>query len=313
MEHRPLDNVAPVTFRGERQTTAIGARPFSFQPEGDQGMACSSAMPAVAAPDMRSIGRQLERMRNSVIFSRCMRLFALLEFLVAETLEGRGGTLKELVIGEALYSRAGAYDPGIDSSVRVEVRRLRRKLKEYYEGPGCKASIQISLPQSGYCPAFISKRPPTHNPCETRNRSASPGADLAVIPFRALTANRRHGEFADGLTDELTYVLEQEAGLNLLSRLIAFQFRNRCYEVHEAAATGARLFLHGTLRFAGHTVRVMPELSDPRGLILWSARVDFPASDDFGEQEQLARHILSLIPVGILGASASPETRAVKC
>ncbi len=44
--------------------------------------------------------------------------------------------LKEYVIGTEVYDRKPPYHPSQDSIVRTEARRLRAKLKEYYESEG---------------------------------------------------------------------------------------------------------------------------------------------------------------------------------
>jgi hypothetical protein len=44
--------------------------------------------------------------------------------------------VKEYLIGTEVYERKPPYHPGEDSIVRSEARRLRRKLKEYYESDG---------------------------------------------------------------------------------------------------------------------------------------------------------------------------------
>ena len=68
-----------------------------------------------------------------------------------ETLEGRAGEIKEYVIGVAVY-RKRDFDPRIDSTVRVEASRLRRRLAKYYDDEGKHDAIIISVPKGGYVP-----------------------------------------------------------------------------------------------------------------------------------------------------------------
>src|ERR1700747_1996204 len=44
--------------------------------------------------------------------------------------------LKEFSIAMEVFDRSSKYDPNVDAIVRVEARRLRTKLKQYYEDPG---------------------------------------------------------------------------------------------------------------------------------------------------------------------------------
>jgi hypothetical protein len=52
---------------------------------------------------------------------------------VEHAIGGTGEGLKEYIIGTEVYDRKPPYHPSQDSIVRTEARRLRTKLKEYYE------------------------------------------------------------------------------------------------------------------------------------------------------------------------------------
>src|SRR5580692_2792639 len=69
-------------------------------------------------------------------FVKSKQLKLLLEFLVNETLDGRNAKLKEYSIALAVFGRDASFDPTADNIVRVEARRLRTKLEEYYESVG---------------------------------------------------------------------------------------------------------------------------------------------------------------------------------
>lgn len=77
-----------------------------------------------------------------------------LRFVTEQALEGRGGELKETVVGVHVFGREAGYDPKQDPVVRVEARRLRTKLLEYYAGSGAAESVRIDLPKGTYQPAF---------------------------------------------------------------------------------------------------------------------------------------------------------------
>src|SRR5882724_7845437 len=76
---------------------------------------------------------QLERMVQSDVLCKSARLTAFLTYVVEETLAGRGDELKEQVLATELYQRSGGdFDSASDPVVRVDARRLRDKLREYY-------------------------------------------------------------------------------------------------------------------------------------------------------------------------------------
>ena len=87
-------------------------------------------------------------------FVRAVRMQRFLTFVVEGALTGTGQAedLKESVVGIAVFDRAPDYDLKTDPVVRVEARRLRDKLDEYYDGPGKEDKIRIKLPKGSYAP-----------------------------------------------------------------------------------------------------------------------------------------------------------------
>jgi len=94
--------------------------------------------------------QELERIASSNTLSPALAKF--LQFIVTETLEGRGEALTEYLIAERVFNQR-EFTPSEKSVVRVEKRRLREKLKDYYEGPGKDDPLVISLGTS-FVPVF---------------------------------------------------------------------------------------------------------------------------------------------------------------
>src|SRR5262245_42127738 len=99
------------------------------------------------------IRSQLDRILSSGTFSRSARLSAFLTFIVEETLAGRADCLKEQVVGDELYGKNSDFDAAARPVVRVDARRLRDKLREYYSEFDHDTVI-ISLPKGAYVPVF---------------------------------------------------------------------------------------------------------------------------------------------------------------
>jgi TolB-like protein/Tfp pilus assembly protein PilF len=99
------------------------------------------------------IRSQLEHVLSSDVFSRSERLSAFLRFVVEETLDGHGETLKEPVLAHQLYGKEADFDGATNPIVRVDARRLRDKLREYY-AERTSDPVVISLPKGSYVPAF---------------------------------------------------------------------------------------------------------------------------------------------------------------
>ncbi|HMF93714.1 MAG TPA: hypothetical protein VKE96_05445 [Vicinamibacterales bacterium] len=104
----------------------------------------------VPAPLVRA---ELDRLLASELFARSPRLSSFLKFIVEKTLAGEGESLKEHVIAVELYGKAADFNTAEDPIVRIDARRLRDKLREYYAGPR-DAAIVISVPKGSYTPVF---------------------------------------------------------------------------------------------------------------------------------------------------------------
>lgn len=99
----------------------------------------------------------LDRALRSSQFRSSGRLSHFLRFAVESTLNGNGSSLKESVIGVEVFGRPADYDPRTDPVVRVEARRLRAKLLEYYHEEGALDPLRIQIPKGGYTPTFIAR------------------------------------------------------------------------------------------------------------------------------------------------------------
>src|SRR6266481_2977660 len=93
-----------------------------------------------------------------------------LRLVVERTLNGRPELLKEYNLGLEVFQRPPDYDPKVDPIVRVQARRLRSKLDEYYASEGADASLVIHIPKGAYMPVFEARK------------SAAPSPDIKAVP-----------------------------------------------------------------------------------------------------------------------------------
>src|SRR4051812_16204360 len=163
---------------------------------------------AVAAPPdaEQDARRQLERVLGSVAFRQVDRLKRFLNFIVSESLAGRGHQLKEYVIGVQVFDKDSSFDPRADPIVRVQARRLRARLVRYYREEGGADAIVDELPKGGYTPVFK-----TREATATGRRSI--GATLAafntiaVLSFSDDSATGDLDYFCRGLREEIVHRL----------------------------------------------------------------------------------------------------------
>jgi hypothetical protein len=81
-------------------------------------------------------------------------LCRLMRYLANRTIQDPGSAIREHEIAAEVFGRSEAFDPRIDSTVRVNVARLRAKLIDYYNGPGATDRIAIELPKGAYTLVF---------------------------------------------------------------------------------------------------------------------------------------------------------------
>lgn len=98
--------------------------------------------------------QQVEKIATSEMFLNSDRLCRFLRFTVEAKLRGDASQIKEYLLGREVFDRNGEYDPRTDPIVRVEARRLRKKLDEYYAGPGLADPLRIEFPKGSYTPEF---------------------------------------------------------------------------------------------------------------------------------------------------------------
>ncbi len=94
----------------------------------------------------------LEGVLTSQTFSRSQQLSRLLKYLCDSLLAHGADRLAEYSIGVEALGRAADFDPTQDAAVRVEMHRLRRRLRDYYSGEGAGDIVRIEIPPGRYAP-----------------------------------------------------------------------------------------------------------------------------------------------------------------
>ena len=132
-------------------------------------------------PSEAEVRAALERVLSASLFANGGRASSLLRYLVEQTLAGGGARLKEYVVGVELFGRGDQFDPRVDTIVRVEARRLRARLDEYYSGPGAADPVRIEIPRGSYVPTFSAAGVPSVAAVDVEPEAAS-AQELAASP-----------------------------------------------------------------------------------------------------------------------------------
>jgi serine/threonine-protein kinase len=127
-----------------------------------------------------AVDAELRRLLGSKTLADTDRLRRFLEFVVVETLDGRGGQLKEMTVALHVLDRTTDFDPRTDATVRVDARRLRAKLAQYYADEGSHDTVAIDLPKGSYVPTFTARVP-----AGGEAPVAPPAATPDVVPEQA--------------------------------------------------------------------------------------------------------------------------------
>ena len=288
---------------GEKQVSTSGS-----PSEKSPASSATHPVPVTAVRD------QLARVVNSPGFISSVRLCRFLTHIVNRTIEGDIDSLKEFSIAMEVFDRTSDYDPNIDAIVRVEARRLRSKLKAYYEeGQGRVDPVLIGLRPGSYVPIFrwldahpakcreeISIKPPPERIC------------VAVLPFVNMSPEPEQDYFCDGISEEITNSLTRVSGLNVIARTSAFHFKGANIDIREVGQRlGANLVIEGSVRKAGEQLRITAQaIRTESGHHIWSETFRRELKDVLAIQEEIAQSVADLLrlhmPKGQGPARSSP-------
>jgi len=112
------------------------------------------ASPVLSAAEVEAsaVRGELVCLLESREIRKSPQLRRLLEFLVEETLAGRGDALKEYHVGLSVFHRGADFDPRLDSIVRVQASILRKKLEAHYAQTA--SGLRIRIPRGSYMPEW---------------------------------------------------------------------------------------------------------------------------------------------------------------
>src|SRR5262245_41343997 len=260
--------------------------------------------------DQAAIRHQLDRILNSGPFHQSHRRQRFLEYLVTETLAGRGERLKGYNIALEVFDRPETFDPTVDPLVRIEAARLREKLREYYGTDGQDDLIHIDLPKGTYTPQI-----------EFRVRSASaavaasPAAEapplldkpsIAVLAFTNMSGDPDQEYFSDGITEDIITELSRFHEFAVIARNSSFRYKGQSPKIEDMARElGVKYVVEGSVRKVGNRVRVSVQLIDAASAAhIWAERYDRGLDDIFAIQDEVTEAVVARIAEGITGARA---------
>ena len=212
--------------------------------------------------------------------------------LLAALAEANGETVSK----PRLMDRAW---PGLfveEANLSVQVSQLRRLLGRRDDG----RDWIVTVPGLGY--RFALDRP-------TAAESAGwPG--LVVMPFTHGEGDADMGYFAEGMVSDLIAALTSFQSLSVISRNIAFTYRDRDMDSRDVARDlGVRYLLEGSLRRDGQRLRLVTQLVDGvSGTQIWAERFDGQLDDVFAVQDRIVEAVAARVAPSV-GASELARSR----
>jgi len=135
------------------------------------------------------------------------------------------------------------------------------------------------------------------------NGSASgPGMrpGLAVLPLRSQADDPDRDYFADGLTQDIISALGRFSELTVMSWNTVAPYKGKPAGPGEIARNlSVRYQVEGSVRHNGERVRIIAQLVDRDGRVLWSGSFDEPLADVFALQDKITAQIAGALAIRV--------------
>ncbi|KAF3998445.1 hypothetical protein [Glaciimonas immobilis] len=224
-------------------------------------------------------------------FHKAKRTSRLLRFLVEKSLTGEVRETSEYAIGIGVFDRDPAtYSTDHDPIVRVQIGRLREKLKAYYAVKGAHTDISFDIPLGSYMPLIHKTVVP--------DIVGPPESLLTVVPLLSVSSDTQGAVFTSGLTEELTFQLFKMFGTKIVPPLF--------YGVSDLASPKKRHLLEGSIRVEGVFVRAALRLIDvEKSSIAWAEQFDHKGPLLISAQQELASKMCMALKLHFLSITAT--------
>jgi len=157
-------------------------------------------------------------------------------------------------------------------------------------------------PRDAAKPAVAAVPDPSTPAAPAALQTSIPEKSVAVLPFVNDSGRKDEQFFSDGLSQDLITALSQFAGLKVINRDSAFQFRDSKDSIKTIAQQlGVAHILEGSVQRAEDEVRITATLVNAAdGSILWSQRYDKPYKDLFALQDAITQSVADALKAKLL-------------
>jgi len=219
---------------------------------------------------LNRIRSQLQRILESETFRESEKLKDFLQFVVEQTIIGKGDQLKQYTIAISAFNRGVDFDSQKDPIVRIQAGRLRLHLDRYYRVEGKNDELLIEIPKGSYIPEFSSMEKVSSKHIY-HNKSLSSVPSISVFPFKNLSGIESNQYIADGFSEELIMTLSLFKHIKIIrtSKKLTNYYENKN---NNGELSKARFILDGSIRFKGSKIKIIVTLTDASNdEVVWSS------------------------------------------
>jgi TolB-like protein/Tfp pilus assembly protein PilF len=120
---------------------------------------------------------------------------------------------------------------------------------------------------------------------------------IAVLPFTNMSGDPEQDFLADGIAEDIITALARLRWLVVIARNSTFVYKGKAVDVREVARDlGVRYVLEGSVRTAGHRIRITGQLIDAEtGKHIWAERYDRELQDIFAVQDDITERVVAAV------------------
>jgi TolB-like protein len=196
----------------------------------------------------------------------------------------------EIVSREEIQQRLWpSTNVDFETNLNAALKRLRDALDDSADNPRFVETVR----GRGYRFIAAAGRPP--NAVESGARAVDPS--IAVLPFRDRSPLVNQEYFCDGITEELTDALTKVENLRVVSRISAFQYKNKTDDVRKIGSElNVGTLLEGSLQKTEDRLRIKARLTSVKdGGQLWFESYECDIRDVFEIQDEITDAIISAL------------------
>jgi TolB-like protein len=295
-------------------------------------------------PSADEVRAAIEKATASEYFASSGLLAGLLRSLTEVALSLEADAPREKASANASAGRDAALHSGRPPAAAEEIELLRTRLEQYYDGPGRRDAVRISLPKGALLPRFVYAPRATALSAEeltpmprgwklagilallavagillgwwqaasTRRLREAPIATIVVLPFENAGGDSVDEALSERLAKGIANQLARRPGLRVVDRSITAQFRGKPLSLDDAAARlNASMLVEGSVRRQGERLRVTARLVSVRsGAAIWSDRYELATETISAVADQIAQSIAAALVMQTRGAgTAAPAER----